>query len=454
MVTAVLLAGGVGSRLWPLSRELYPKQLLSIYGDESLLQATLRRVVRAGVQSCIIVGSEQHRFYLREQVEELRLSNDVNVKILLEPAARNTAPAIALAAHYLTPDEVMCVFPADHYMEERQFNGQLQRAVDLAQQGYLTTFGVRPSSAETGYGYVELGDELAPGVHRVQSFVEKPSATLARTYVESGRYWWNSGMFCFQAGRYLAELAVHRPMIANAVADAAATAYADLGFIKYRDDLFSASPAESIDYAVMEQTTHAVVVELTDVWSDIGSWSALHALKEQDEQGNVLSGDVVALATRNTLVHGSSRLVAALGLEEMIVVETPDAVLVAKRDQDQAIKQVVSELTARGRDEHHDCKVIRRPWGHYTVLEKTEAYEVRRVVVKAGQKIGPHDYEDYQHQWTVLSGELSLQIADKRSRLEVGTSGFATAGQQQALFSVGDVDLVLIEVKHRVTVTA
>ena len=416
---AVILAGGIGSRLWPLSRELYPKQLLSLLREESLLQATVMRAVSLGVFDLTVVAAHDFRFYVREQIENLSLPAHVNVEIVLEPCGRNTAAAIAVAA-LLHPNETLWVMPADHVLSITDFDQRLSEAADLARQGGLVTFGVVPNYPEIGYGYIQKGDQLNQAAYTVKSFTEKPSQTVADAYLQQGDYFWNSGMFCFQSQAFLDELASSRADIRAAVVNIVNNRFDDLGFVKFLESDYLSCPSESVDYAVMEHTQRAVVLPLSGTWSDVGSWRSLYALHEKDASGNAVSGDVVIQDTTNSLLKAQSKLVAVVGMTDVAVVETEDAVLVADMKNDQSIKSLVTQLKATGRVESKRPRVVYRPWGHYEILQHSEQYELRSVSVKPAGEIQLHQNTLPAKYWLCTSGQVEVEVDGQVSSLAAG----------------------------------
>ncbi|MBR9805072.1 mannose-1-phosphate guanylyltransferase/mannose-6-phosphate isomerase, partial [bacterium] len=392
MLVPVILCGGVGSRLWPLSREQHPKQFHHLgLGEQSLLQQTVLRVAAvADVSQAIVVCNEEHRFLVAEQLRELELGQ---LRIVLEPAPRNTAPAVAAAAidvasRFPEQDPMLWVLPADHAIANiAELEVALERSVQLAAQSRLVTFGVPATAPETGYGYIQRGAAVGEAGFDIVAFVEKPDRQHAERYVEDEHYFWNSGMFVFKAQVYLDELKCFVPAMLDAVSEAVAGATMDLDFLRLAADAFARSPSDSIDYAVMESTQQGAVVTLDADWSDVGSWSGLWSLSEKDADGNVSVGDVVASASQNNLFYSDSRLVAALGVSDLMVVETADAVLVAHRSQSQALKAMVDALRAEGRAELSAHQRVYRPWGWYETVCSGERFQVKRIEVSPGQKL-------------------------------------------------------------------
>ncbi|MGA1581312.1 MAG: mannose-1-phosphate guanylyltransferase/mannose-6-phosphate isomerase, partial [Luminiphilus sp.] len=409
MLVPVLLSGGVGSRLWPVSRAARPKQFLPLGGEGSMLQETLRRLSGLECRPPMVVCNAEHRFMVAEQ---LRGETMAPPEIILEPAGRNTAPAIALAALQVSqhdPQSLLLVLPADHHiLAPRQFCDTVVRAASEAREGRLMTFGVVPTRAETGYGYVRTGDSLATGLYDLAEFVEKPDIATAESYLAAGTYFWNSGMFLFRADRYLDELALHQPEMLAACERAMAAATQDLDFIRPDEAAFLASPADSIDYAVMEKTTHGGVAVLDCGWSDVGAWAALWELGQGDKQGNVTRGDVVLQDAQGSYVHSESRLVTALGIEDLVIVETPDAVMVSPKQRVQDIKQLVDTLSRAERSEATVHQRVFRPWGAYESLVVGEHFQVKRLTVNPGQTLSLQLHHKRAEHWVVVSGVADI----------------------------------------------
>jgi len=449
MIYPIIMAGGNGSRLWPLSRQLNPKQFLQLVDDKlSMLQATIGRLDGLGVATPRLICNEEHRFLATEQLRQLGVEN---ANILLEPVGRNTAPAIALAALQAADQEddpVLLVLAADHLIRDvGAFHRSIELALPLAQAGKLVTFGIVPTHAETGYGYIEQGTELSEGGFTVSRFVEKPNEPTAQAYLESGRYLWNSGMFMFKASRYLDELGRFRPDILDACREALVNASQDMTFTRVDADAFAACPDESIDYAVMEKTDDAVVVPLDAGWSDIGAWSALWDVSDIDADGNVLKGDVLSHASRNSYIHADSRLVATVGVEDLVIVETKDAVLVAHRDRVQDVKKVVEQLKSEGRCEHLNHREVYRPWGVYDSIDNGQRYQVKRITVKPGAKLSVQKHHHRAEHWIVVSGTAKVTNGDKTYLVTENQSTYIPVGQVHALENPGVIPLELIEVQ-------
>ncbi len=453
MIHPVIMAGGTGSRLWPLSRQLNPKQFLKLTDDRlSMLQLTVARLDGMESADPLLICNEEHRFLAAEQ---MRQAGYKDARIILEPCGRNTAPAIALAALQLTKavgedsaDPLMLVLAADHLIQDvTAFQQGIQKAVPLAQQGNLVTFGIVPSHAETGYGYIQQGHELEPGSHSVNRFVEKPDLTTAQGYLASGDYLWNSGMFMFGARQYLAELQKYRPEILAICQAAVDDANEDLHFTRINESIFAECPEDSIDYAVMEKTRNAAVVSLDAGWSDIGSWSALWEVSEKDTNGNSFGGDVIAHNTESTLVRAESRLVATVGVKDLVIIETKDALLVAHKDKVQDVKKVVERIKGDGRHEHMNHREVYRPWGVYDSIDNGQRYQVKRITVKPGAKLSVQMHHHRAEHWIVVSGTAKVTNGEKTYLVTENQSTYIPVGQIHSLENPGVIDLELIEVQ-------
>jgi mannose-1-phosphate guanylyltransferase/mannose-6-phosphate isomerase len=450
MLIPVILSGGAGTRLWPLSRELYPKQLLALTSQRTMIQDTALRLKGLDAAPPVVVCNDAHRFLVAEQ---LRLINANPKAIVLEPFGRNTAPAIALAA--LTAlktsgsdeDPVLLVLPADHVIRDvAAFQMAAVAALTAAEQGRLVTFGVVPHTPETGYGYIKRGESLGP-VYRIAQFVEKPKADRAAQFLASGEYYWNSGMFVFRARRYLEELERYAPAIASACRKALESAKSDLDFTRVDAATFEACPSDSIDYAVMEKTADAVVVPLDAGWSDVGSWASLHAASDADGSGNVSHGDVLVEDSSNCYLYSESRLVAAVGLQNHVVVETKDAVLVAPKDRVQDVKSLVSKLKDMGRYEHSLHREVFRPWGSYDSLENGHRFQVKRLSVKPGAQLSLQMHHHRAEHWIVVSGTARITRGDEEFILEENQSTYIPIGVKHRIENPGKIPLHIIEVQ-------
>ncbi len=451
MLVPVLLCGGVGSRLWPVSRKLYPKQFNPLaHEEESLLQQTLRRVCDLPDSSApMVVCNEDHRFLVAEQSRAI--SNPLST-IILEPVGKNTAPAVALAAFEAEArgeDPVLLILPADHVIrDEAAFVEAVVAGKRLAEQGQLVTFGIVPTQAHTGYGYIHRGAKLSDGVgYSVDEFVEKPAQETAQQYLDQGDYYWNSGMFLFRASDYLRELAQHAPDIHAATIKAFSASVSDTDFRRIPEAEFSACRGESIDYAVMEKTENVVVLPLDADWNDVGEWDALWELGQRDDQGNVTSGDTCLQDVKDSLIRAESRLVAGLGLEGIVVVETSDAVLVADKARVQDVKKIFSALESQGREEVTSHARVIRPWGSYEGLAMSEGYQVKRIIVNPGGILSLQSHYKRAEHWVVVSGVAKVCIGEEELTLKAGQATYIPLEAKHRLANEGDEPLVLIEVQ-------
>jgi mannose-1-phosphate guanylyltransferase/mannose-1-phosphate guanylyltransferase/mannose-6-phosphate isomerase len=450
MIIPVILAGGSGTRLWPLSRKLYPKQLLPLLGEHTLVQNTLRRLEGLdGIGDPLVICNEEHRFIIAEQMRAMGVTP---AAIILEPVGRNTAPAVAVAAMKamsLDPGAMLLILPADHLIEDTlRFHAAVGEAVRQAAQGYLVTFGIVPTAPETGYGYICRGQALDDGVARsIQRFVEKPDLSTAQGYLASGEYLWNSGMFVFAAATVLEEMRGCAPAIVAASQAALDGATRDLDFLRLDHDSFAACPEDSIDYAVMERTSKGVVVPLSCGWNDLGSWDALWQAGKKDGNGNVARGDVVLCDVRDSFVHAETRLVAAVGLENHIVVETADAVLISPRDRVQEVKKIVDRLKAENRIEAVSHKKVFRPWGHYESIGDGARYQVKRITVNAGQVLSLQKHFHRAEHWVVVRGTAQVTRDTEEILLRENESVYLPLGAVHRLANPGKIPLELIEVQ-------
>lgn len=449
-IIPVVLSGGSGTRLWPMSRAALPKQLLPLVSDLSMLQETLDRLSGwVEIDAPIVVCGNDHRFMVAEQLRELNITAK---SIMLEPIGRNTAPAIAAAAMSLAdePEALMLVLPADHVIREvAAFELAVKRASVAAAAGHLVTFGIQPNSPETGYGYIQSGKAIsnAEGCFKVSHFVEKPNLETAESYIKSGGFFWNSGMFLFKPSIYLAELAKYKPQIIQQVQLAVQNSYQDLDFCRLEEKAFSASPSDSIDYAVMEKTSLAAIVPLDIGWSDVGSWSALWDVQARDEDGNYLRGDVFTLDVQGSLIRSESRFVAAIGLNDLIIVETSDAILVANKDYAQEVKKVVDYLKLNARSEHEEHSRVFRPWGWYECIDNGDRFKVKRIMVKPGCKLSLQMHHHRAEHWVVVSGTALVTRDGSDEVLTENQSTYIPIGVKHRLENPGKLPLHLIEVQ-------
>ncbi len=447
-VIPVILSGGAGTRLWPLSREMYPKQLLALTGKQTMLQDTVARLAKInGAIPPIAVCNEAHRFTVAEQIRALELHASA---ILLEPSGRNTAPAVALAAlkaQDLSADATLVVAPADHVIRDvHQFSQAADVAVSLAQKDKLVTFGIVAHAPETGYGYIRRGEGAGPA-YPVAQFIEKPPLDLAVQFVATGDYYWNSGMFVFKASRYLAELQHFAPDILAACTAAYKAAKADLDFVRIDKAEFIKCRSESIDYAVMEKTKDALVLPLDVGWSDVGSWSSLFDALPADEEGNVLQGDVLTHDTHDCYVHSTSRLVAAVGMEDHIIVETKDAILVAPKDRVQDVKDLVAKIKKSGRTESALHREVFRPWGSYDSIDSGDRFQVKRLSVKPGGVLSLQMHHHRAEHWIVVQGTARITRNEQTFLLAENESTYIPVGATHRIENPGKVPLHIIEVQ-------
>ena len=462
IIHPIILSGGSGTRLWPLSREHYPKQLLPLYGQETLLQQTIMRIGNLkGAKPPIVVCNEEHRFLISEQLLEIGVKP---ASLILEPVGRNTAPALTLAALSLPEEDrktVLLVMPADHVIRDNDaFLAAVSVGASMAEQGYLTTFGIAPTAPETGYGYIKVGKALPlspmPGSasnespitnHEITAFVEKPDQATAESYLNNGGYLWNSGIFMMLASVWLAELERLRPDILAACTNAYSQGSRDSDFYRVGKDAFLRCPADSIDYAVMEKTDRAAVVPLDAGWSDIGAWSALWEISTQDERGNVLQGDVFAHATQNALVIAQHRFVATVGVDNLVVIETPDAVLVMHKDQAQHVREVVKRLKSDNRPEYHTHRRVHRPWGYYEGVDAGHRFQVKRLTIKPGAALSLQLHHQRAEHWVVVKGQARVTRGDEVFELTENQSTYIPIGTKHRLENIGDAPLEIIEVQ-------
>jgi mannose-1-phosphate guanylyltransferase / mannose-6-phosphate isomerase len=449
MLIPVILSGGVGSRLWPVSRELYPKQFLPLTGQGSLLVQTLQRAAAIdSVSAPIVVCNDEHRFLVAEQ---LRQGGVKAAAILLEPEGKNTAPAVAVAALRalaLDADATLLVLPADHVIQQPEvFAAAVARGLAATAEGYLVTFGIVPTAPETGYGYIQAGAVWRDGVHQLKQFVEKPDLDTAKKYVQSGEYVWNSGMFLMRADAYLAELQTYAPTIHAAARKALDAAHSDLDFMRLDKAAFALSPSDSIDYAVMEHTRKGMVIPLACGWSDVGSWSSLWEVEDKDADGNVLNGDVLVHEVNASYIRSESRLVAAIGVDDIVVVETSDAVLIANKSRVQDVKHIVAALKKNQRNEATLHKRVYRPWGSYESLVNAHRFQVKRIVVNPGQQLSLQMHHHRAEHWIVVSGTAKVTCGDKEYLLSEDQSTYIPLGNRHRLENPGVIPLEIIEVQ-------
>ena len=450
MIIPVILSGGSGTRLWPLSRRMHPKQLLPLVNDTTMLQDTITRLTgSADIDHAMVICNDDYRFMVAEQVKETDIKTN---EIILEPAGRNTAPAIALAAFNAVrdgDDPVLLVLPADHVIADVDtFQSALQTGKQQSEADKLVTFGVVPDMPETGFGYIKaLSTGKSANFYEVDQFVEKPDADTAAAYIADGSYYWNSGMFMFKASIYLEALQQHSPEIYQACQAAFNAATRDADFIRVGKDEFENCPSDSIDYAVMEKVDNAVVIPVDIGWSDVGSWSALHDVGDVDTEGNMLIGDVKSGLTTNSYVRANNRLIVTLGVDNMIVVDTDDALLIANRDNVQDIKSIVEQLSSENREEVNLHKCVYRPWGHYQGIDSGPQYQVKRITVSPGAVLSLQMHHHRSEHWVVVSGTAKVTRGEEEFTLSENESTYIPLGQKHRLENIGKIPLQLIEVQ-------
>lgn len=449
----VILSGGSGSRLWPLSRKLYPKQFLALTGELSLFQQTLQRLAFEGMQKPLVVCNLEHRFIVNEQLAKIGITPQ---NVLLEPFGRNTAPAVAMAALQLISegrDELMLILPADHVIgDEPALRMALEVARSAAEEGEMVLFGIPAKTPETGFGYIKAGrgsaeDSLVPGAHRVMQFVEKPDHDRASDFVRSGGYFWNSGMFLFRASRYLDELRNHEPDIYDTCVLTLERSKASAGVVTIDADTFACCPDNSIDYAVMEKTARACVVPMDAGWNDVGSWSSLWDVHDKDSDGNVLKGDVVTHSSHNSFAHSTSKLVTLIGMDDVVVVETKDAVMVAHKSAVQDVKKMVNALDALGRTETQSHCAVYRPWGSYDSVDNGTRHQVKHITVKPGAQLSLQMHHHRAEHWIVVSGTAQVTCDDKVFLLTENQSTYIPIASVHRLSNPGKIPLEIIEVQ-------
>lgn len=449
-IIPVIMAGGSGSRLWPLSREHHPKQFLNVEGQFSMLQNTVKRLFTLSAADPVVICNDKHRFLVAEQLREIdKLANN----IILEPVGRNTAPAIALSAFCALQgaageDPLLLVLAADHVIQdETAFITAIKHAESFAEQGKLVTFGIVPSHPETGYGYIRRGAAIADNTYTVAEFVEKPDYDIACRYLESGKYYWNSGMFLFRASCFLEELKKFSPEIYTACKQAVGHINPDLDFIRIDKEAFMACPSDSIDYAVMEHTKHGVVVPMNAGWSDVGSWSSLWDISGKDSQGNVVHGDVFTHSSENNYIYAENSFVSTVGINNAVIIQTTDALLVADKNHVQDVKKIVDYLKNNNREEHKQHMEVFRPWGKYTIIDRGERYLVKRITVKPGEKFVAQMHNHRAEHWVVVSGTARVTRGDESFIISENESTFIPLKTVHALENPGNIPLELIEIQ-------
>ncbi len=450
MIIPIILAGGSGTRLWPLSRTHYPKQLLKLFGDVTMLQQTLLRLKGIpDLAAPIVVCNEEHRFMVAEQLHEI---GEKNASILLEPVARNTAPALAIAAIHavsLDNDPVLLVLSADHMIREVDvFQRAVKNAVAAAEKNHLATFGVQPTRPETGYGYIKTKkNDADTNFSAVEKFVEKPNLETAQAYLDEGCYFWNSGMFVFKTSVFLKELKVQSPDLVTAVETAKQRSKQDLDFIRIDKEAFSQAPNISIDYALMEKSQNVVCVPLNAGWSDVGDWKSFSDLNDKDNSGNSFIGDSIDVGSTNTLVFSRDKLVATLGVDNLMIINTPDAVLVADKNQAQQVKSIITKIEKQKRKEHLQHREIYRPWGCYDAIDDGDRYQVNLIRVKPGGSLSLQIHHHRAEHWIVVKGTALVQKGDEEYLLSENESTYIPLGIAHRLSNPGKIPLEIVEVQ-------
>jgi mannose-1-phosphate guanylyltransferase/mannose-6-phosphate isomerase len=450
-IIPVILSGGSGTRLWPLSRKQYPKQFLALDSQKSMLQETILRLNGIkNIEKPLIVCNIKHRFLVAEQLNEI---NVLNSTILLEPIGRNTAPAIAAAAIYVNQKNmkdksILLVLSADHLIRDnREFHKAITIAIESAKSEKIVTFGVNPTEANTGYGYIKTYDEENNGAYKVESFKEKPDQITANQYFDKGNYFWNSGMFVFQPKTLIEELSIYSKDIFKTISTSVTHSNKDMDFIRLEAKSFSRSPNISIDYAIMEKSNKVVVVPLDAGWNDIGAWQSLHDVGNKDEKGNVIKGDVYLEDTSNSYIHSSSRIIATIGLDNLVIIDTPDALLVSDKDKTHFVKHISSKLSEEGRSEQDHQRKVYRPWGWYDSIESGEHFQVKRLHVKQQAKLSLQMHHKRAEHWVVISGIATVTNGDQVLTLHQGESTFIPIGVKHSLANLSIEPLEVIEVQ-------
>ena len=447
MIAPIILSGGSGTRLWPLSRKLHPKQFINLVNDTTLFQDTILRLPK-DVADPLIICNEEHRFLAAEQLRQIHKKSN---GIILEPIGKNTAPAIALAALKFVnngEDPLLLVLSADHLIQDTDaFHQSIKIAEKLAEKDKLVTFGIVPDKAETGYGYIQADINNTTDSYNIQSFIEKPNQEDAQKYLDSGNYLWNSGMFMFKASIYLQELEKFEPEILTSCKKSCQTEYKDKDFIRLNNDEFRQCPEQSIDYGVMEHTEGAMVVPLDANWSDIGSWDALWDAKNKDSNGNVSEGDVILNGVKNTYTYSSNRLVSAIGVSDLVIVDTQDALLIADKNHSQNIKDIVNQLKKENRSEAENHRKVLRPWGYYDSIDADDGFQVKRILVNPGAKLSLQKHQHRAEHWVVVKGVATITRGDDVFVLKENQSTYIPKGEVHRLENTEETDLEIIEIQ-------
>ena len=444
MLRPVILCGGKGVRLWPLSRELYPKQFMELSPGRTLFKDTVTRLSDQETHETIIICNSEHRFMVAEQLRIL----GANGRIILEPAGRNTAPAVAVAALMADEDDVLLVMPSDHALDDKTaFAKAIERGMFEANNGCLVCFGIVPQTPETGYGYIQKGDNKGEDTFFVKKFIEKPDLVRAEQFVASGNFYWNSGIFMFKAGRYLEELKRYAPAILTACKAAVERAQTEMDFIHLDEEAFSSCPSDSIDYAIMEKADNLCVVAMNVSWSDLGSWDAIHKASDNDEEGNAIVGDVMLRDTKNSYIHSTGHLVVALGLDDFVVIETADAVLVAAKESLKNVKDIVAALTENNRIEAVSHRIVYRPWGSFQTLYQGDRFLVKSIIVKPGEALSLQKHKHRSEHWVVVRGTANVTNGDQKCVLHEDQSIYILRGNAHRLENPGKMSIEIIEVQ-------
>jgi len=444
-ITPVILSGGSGTRLWPLSRKQHPKQYLSLADEQTMLQATIQRLQGLENLGCpIVICNQEHRFLVAEQLQQINIEKPM---IILEPEGKNTAPAIAAAAHYIK-DGLMLILPADHIIQDTQaFHQSINIAIKQAEQDKLVTFGITPVEPNTGYGYIEKSSEIVDQVYKIKRFVEKPGLETAKQYLKDGNYLWNSGMFLFTAQNYLKELNKYNAKISESCKQAIEKAKQDYDFLRLDSAAFSESPADSIDYAVMEKTENAAVVPLDAGWNDIGNWSALYQIGEKDKNNNVIKGNAITTETTNSYINANHHMIATIGIDDLIIVDTADATLVASKDKTQQVKQIVEQLQQQNRTEEQLHRKVYRPWGWYDTIDNGHRFKVKRICVTPGATLSLQKHHHRAEHWIIVKGTAKITNGNKTELLTENQSTYIPIGTAHRLENPGKLPLEMIEVQ-------
>ena len=448
MIQPIILAGGTGSRLWPLSRETFPKQFQKLYGEMTMLQTTIKRLEGLNCLTPIVICNEEHRFIVAEQLKEI---NQLHDNIILEPFSKNTAPAIALSAFYATrngENPTLLILAADHIILDIQsFQASIQHALPYIENNKLITFGIIPSSPETGYGYIKCGNYLDESCFKVSQFIEKPNKLIAESFLKDGNYLWNSGMFAFKANDFLSELKKYKQDIFDICRQATNQFKFDLDFIRIDASTFELCPDDSIDYAVMENTNNAIVISMDIGWNDVGSWASLWEVSNKDENGNVINGDALCVDSQNNYIYSETELVTTIGIQDTIIVQTKDAILVTLKNKSQDVKSIVKNLQLRKRSEYKLHREIYRPWGKYDSIDKGNRYQVKRITVRPGEKLSVQMHHHRAEHWIIVSGTAKVSVDGKESLLTENQAVYIPLGSIHFLENPGKIPLELIEIQ-------